>query len=107
MVLTITAATMMVTVLQLLTVTVTTTTTRFPGQTEVYDGIDNVGGDIDDDDAGVTGTTTFFLDNDSDGAAGLMGTACVQPAGTYTSQTDCNDSNASRYPNATEIGKWS
>ena len=77
----------------------------FPGQTEICDSIDNdCDGDIDDDDSDVTGTTTFFLDNDGDGFAGFATvSACVQPAGSYTTQTDCNDSNASRYPNATEI----
>ena len=77
----------------------------FPGAAEVCDSVDNdCNGDIDDDDAGVTGTTTFFLDNDGDGFAGFSTvSACTQPANSFVSQTDCNDSNASRFPNAPEI----
>jgi len=76
-----------------------------PGATETCDSIDNdCDGDIDDADADVTGTGTYFLDNDGDGFAGSSTVnACSQPAGTYTSQTDCDDNSTAIYPNATEV----
>lgn len=49
--------------------------------------------------------TTYFADADGDtfGNAGSSTSACSQPTGYVTNSTDCNDSNASIRPTATEI----
>ncbi len=76
-----------------------------PNATETCDGVDNDCDTlIDDADTGVTGTTDYFFDNDSDGFAGSSSVAaCTQPSGTFVTSTDCDDSDASVFPNATEI----
>ena len=76
-----------------------------PGATEVCDGIDNdCDADIDDDDSGVTGQGTWYLDGDSDGYAGASTVlACSQPSGSSASSSDCDDSDASINPGAAEV----
>ncbi|WP_220340209.1 putative metal-binding motif-containing protein, partial [Seonamhaeicola aphaedonensis] len=79
-----------------------------PGATEVCDGIDNdCDGDIDDDDASVTGQTTYYIDADEDGYGDEndSGTSFCSDPGTGYSLTndDCNDSVASINPGATDI----
>ena len=45
-----------------------------------------------------------FTDGDLDGFGGSSTVdACSQPANTFTTSTDCDDSNASINPNATEV----
>ncbi len=82
-----------------------------PGATEVCGGRDDdCDGLTDDDDPGldVTSASTWWLDQDGDGAR--SGTsrvlACAQPAGTLSSQArvDCDDSNAAVYPFAFDPG---
>jgi hypothetical protein len=76
-----------------------------PGATEVCDGIDNdCDNDIDDADASVTGQSTFFVDADLDGFAGSTTVdACTQPANTFLTDDDCDDSSAAVNPGATEV----
>ena len=72
-----------------------------PSATEVCDGIDNNCNGLTDE--GVT--STFYLDNDSDGygSASTTTQACSAPVGYVTNSSDCNDNNANINPNATEI----
>lgn len=76
-----------------------------PNATEVCDSIDNdCDGDIDDDDASITGQTTYFEDSDSDGYGSTVSqTVCNQPSGFVTVQGDCNDGDGLINPIASEI----
>ncbi len=77
-----------------------------PAATEVCNGIDDdCDGMTDDDDPGITGTTTWYLDYDADGygSTRLSADACTQPSGYVASDTDCDDGDASSHPGATEI----
>ena len=72
-----------------------------PGAAEICDGIDNnCDGNTDE---GVL--STFYADNDSDGYgdAGNTTQACSAPAGFVNDNTDCDDSNGSANPGATEV----
>jgi len=72
-----------------------------PAATEVCNGIDdNCNGQVDE---GVT--TTYYQDNDGDGYGNpsVSQQACSQPQGYVPDNTDCNDSNASVHPGATEV----
>ncbi|MFN5091782.1 MAG: MopE-related protein, partial [Bacteroidota bacterium] len=56
------------------------------------------------DDGSCTYATDFYADLDGDGyGAGSATSACTQPAGYVTNNTDCDDSNNAINPNATEI----
>ncbi len=63
------------------------------------------GNDCDDTDANTLPNTTWYADSDSDGFgdAGNTVTACFQPAGYLSDNTDCDDGDGSSYPNAPEI----
>ncbi len=62
---------------------------------------DNCSGQIDD---GIT-FTSYYRDQDSDGYGDASDAvlACSQPSGRVLDDTDCNDSNSSIHPGATEI----
>ncbi|WP_395833744.1 MopE-related protein [Archangium violaceum] len=73
-----------------------------PGATEVCDGLDNnCNGQTDE--AG--GLTTWYRDADGDGYgdAAVSTRACVQPSGYVSDSRDCNDTQASVKPGATEV----
>ena len=77
-----------------------------PGAAEVCNGDDDdCDGLTDDDDPSVTGRTTWYDDLDSDGygdaAAGTA--ACVQPSGTVTDDTDCDDADPLANPGQSEL----
>ncbi len=79
-----------------------------PAGTETCDGIDNdCDGLVDDDDSPVTGTTTWYLDSDGDGWGDPRTTTstCDQPSGWVggTLASDCDDTDATISPDATEI----
>ncbi|MDP6933516.1 MAG: MopE-related protein, partial [Myxococcota bacterium] len=78
--------------------------TTYPDATEVCDEVDNdCDGDIDEDDA--DDALTWYEDGDDDGYgdADSKTTACEAPSGFVADDTDCNDDEATTYPDATEV----
>jgi len=80
-----------------------------PGADEVCDSADvdeDCDGDADDDDdsADATGMTAWYLDSDVDGYGGtLIMTTCDDSTGVLVATSgDCNDSDSTAYPSATE-----
>ncbi len=78
-----------------------------PDATEVCDASDtdeNCDGMADDDDPGVTGTTTWYTDSDGDGFGDNASTvqACDPAPGRTTDANDCDDSDAGVNPDAAE-----
>lgn len=77
-----------------------------PDATETCDGADNdCDGLVDDDDDDVAGQSTWYLDADSDayGSAADPQDACTAPSDHVSNSTDCNDSDASINPGATDV----
>jgi len=74
-----------------------------PSASELCDGVDNdCDGDTDEDDA--TDATTYYMDGDSDGFGDPSSRtdACSAPSGHVTDGSDCDDSDASTNPSASE-----
>lgn len=72
----------------------------YPGAVETCDALDNnCNGSVDD---GVGVTWYQDADNDAYGNPAVTLVSCAQPSGYVTTKSDCNDSNASIYPNAPE-----
>ncbi len=76
----------------------------FPGAKEICDGLDNDCNGVTDD-AGATGCTLWFQDNDGDGSGAGLGQCLCDVSGKFTAATggDCNDSNGAIHPGATEV----
>jgi len=73
-----------------------------PGGTEVCDGLDN---DCDGTtDQSATDAATWYGDKDGDGYgdAGNTTTACEAPTGATSDSSDCDDTDATAYPGASE-----
>ena len=79
-----------------------------PGATEVCDlgGVDeDCNGDVNEDDAGLSGARSWYVDADEDGFGDSAKTteACFEAPGLATIGTDCDDANAARNPGAVEV----
>ena len=75
----------------------------FPGADEFCNGVDD---DCDGltDEADALDTETWYFDSDGDGwGSGASTAACTAPASHVATSGDCNDSNASIHPGATEV----
>ena len=77
-----------------------------PDAEEICDGIDNdCDGLTDDDDADVIGQSTWYADDDGDGYGDPTSSqmACSAPPGFVSDQSDCDDTDATVYPDAPEL----
>ena len=79
-----------------------------PGATEVCNTIDDdCDGDIDDNDSSVDTSTgsTFYADTDTDGFGDASSTTvtCAVPSGYVSNGSDCDDTDSSVNPSATEV----
>ena len=82
--------------------------TAYPTATEICDEVDNdCDGDVDDADASLDTSTasTWYADSDSDGYGDPDSSSltCIQPTGTTTDDSDCDDTDSEVNPDATEI----
>ena len=85
-----------------------TAATVYPGTSEICDGVDNdCDGLADDADSGLDTSTasSWYSDADSDGYGdpGSSSLACGAPDGTVADSADCDDTDASVNPAASEI----
>lgn len=73
----------------------------YPDAEEKCDGIDN---DCDSNIDDGLPLFTFYLDQDGDGVGGTSTiAACIQPEGTATVSSDCNENDAAVFPEAEEL----
>ena len=77
-----------------------------PGATEVCDAAntdEDCDGAADDADTAATGKSTYYADSDGDGyGAGTASSLCDAPAASASSHTDCDDTDDTINPGATE-----
>jgi len=81
---------------------------NYPGNVETCDGQDNnCDGLVDDADSNVTGQNTYYADSDMDGFgdAGNSISTCASapPNGYLVNNTDCDDTDDTIFPGATEL----
>jgi len=77
-----------------------------PAGTEVCNGVDDdCDGDTDDDDSDVADPSTWYDDHDGDGwgDGSVASVACEAPTGTVAAAGDCDDSDATVNPDASEV----
>ncbi len=78
-----------------------------PGMTEVCDDRnldEDCSGTSDNNDPGAIGTVAYFVDGDGDTYGSTTSSNfCDIPSGYSTNNTDCDDTNPSSYPGATEV----
>ena len=78
-----------------------------PGAVEVCDAADadeDCNGLAEDSDGGVTGTETFYWDEDGDGyGGGISVSSCEMPGGYSAASDDCDDTRADVSPGAPEV----
>ena len=76
----------------------------YPGADEYCDGVDNdCDGTTDEDDA--VDADTWYADSDLDGYgdASVFTSACSQPSGYVSDDTDCDDAEIANFPGNTEV----
>ncbi|HNC97641.1 MAG TPA: putative metal-binding motif-containing protein, partial [Myxococcota bacterium] len=79
---------------------------RNPGMVELCDPAnsdEDCDGLADDTDPSVSGTSTWYQDNDGDGYGATAVASCDMAAGTVAASGDCNDQNSALNPGATEV----
>ncbi len=81
-----------------------TSSTTYPGADDFCDNTDSdCDGDTSEDDS--IDASTWYADSDSDGYgdAATSATACSQPSAHVSDATDCNDTDTTTHPGATEV----
>jgi hypothetical protein len=76
-----------------------------PGATEICNEVDDdCDGDIDDEDSDVSGTSTWYADNDGDGFGSADDSleSCEALSGSVADDTDCDDDDGDVNPDAIE-----